>query len=250
MAHLLFDIGNTRSKMAVMEKGTLLEVAATEQLRADAIERLTERYAIDAAAACVTGAIPDFGALLPSALQGRFHLLSHRSAFPFRIDYETPNTLGMDRLAAVAGARELAPQRPLMVVDAGTCITVDLLDDKDVYRGGAILPGLVMRFRALHEQTAALPLVVPTSDELRSLTLPPLCGRSTREAIMSGVLRAAAAEIQCFASEVAARYPAFKLFLTGGDADFFANQVKFPNFANSTLLFVGLEKLLNMNINC
>ena len=135
-----------------------------------------------------------------------------------------------------------------MVVDAGTCITIDILDSQNVYRGGAILPGLAMRFRALHEQTAALPLVEPTPEERAGQVAPPDYGRSTRDAIRAGVMRAACYEIQGFAERLAEQYSGFKLFLTGGDADFFANQLKFPNFAISNLLFMGLEKLLEMNM--
>ena len=248
MAHLLFDIGNTRSKIAVMEEGIVQELLVCESLKADSIELITNRYNVDAALACITGKAPDFATLLPKELMARFHRLSYRSVFPFEIDYETPETLGMDRVAAVTGARQLASKTPLVVVDAGTCITIDFLDDQDVYRGGAILPGLTMRLRAMNEQTATLPLIVPTDEERSGRVAIPLEGRSTREAILAGVLRAAVYEIQGFIDEYARRYEDVKLFLTGGDADFFANQLIFPNFANPNLLFIGLEKLLELNI--
>ena len=165
MASLVFDIGNTRTKAAVMSGGEVLEVLVTDCLEQIDIERLCRKYAVDRAIASVVGATPDFERLLPKPLFERFHLLSYRSKLPIKIDYETPHTLGMDRVAAVVGARELCGGGPLVVVDAGSCITIDLLDDADCYRGGAILPGIAMRFKAMHEYTAALPLVTLTPAE-------------------------------------------------------------------------------------
>ena len=243
MPHLILDIGNTRSKLAVLIDGAIVNVKAVEKLDSEVIADVCSCYDVDAAIASVVGRMPDFNTLIPSHLISRFHLLSYRSHLPVTLDYETPETLGMDRVAAAVGARELSGcQDPLLVVDAGSCITIDLLDQNDVFRGGAIAPGLRMRFRALHDYTAALPLVEPDDQFIL------LGGRNTNDSILAGVQEAAALEIQAFAERYRAKMPSLKLFLTGGDADFFAKRLFFPKFANPNLMYIGLDKILKMNI--
>ncbi len=243
MNNLILDIGNTRSKIAVVSDGEVVYTQACQRLKPDELISACGRFSVSAAIASVVGSMPDFDKLIPSEIKNNFHLLSYRSRLPITIDYDTPETLGMDRVAAAVGARVLSSSKdPLLVVDAGSCITIDLLDQNDVYRGGAIAPGLRMRFRALHEFTAALPLV--DSDEQYTS----LAGRNTNDSILSGVQEAAVLEIQGFAERYRAAMPALKLFLTGGDADFFAKRLFFPKFANSNLLYIGLDKILRMNI--
>ena len=243
MSHLIFDIGNTRSKIAVVNDEEVVAVHAVTSLDASSIRSLCLRYQVDAAIASVVGHQPDFESLLPSEIINNFHQLTYKSHLPITLDYETPETLGMDRVAAAVGARELSHSRdPLLVVDAGSCITIDLLDQYDVFRGGAIAPGLRMRFRALHDYTAALPLVEPDDQFVLH------AGRNTNESILAGVQEAAAIEIQGFAERYKTTLPNLKLFLTGGDADFFAKRLFFPKFANSNLLYIGLDKILRMNI--
>ncbi len=249
MSHLIFDIGNTRTKLAVINDANLLCVNAVDTLDADLIASLCRHYHVDAAIASVVGPQPDFGSLLPASLSARFHQLSYRSRLPITLDYETPETLGMDRVAAAVGARQLSGNHdPLLIVDAGSCITVDLLDSDDVFRGGAIAPGLRMRFRALHDYTASLPLLLHDDKPLTPSALPPLSGRNTRDSILSGVLNASLFEIQGFIQSYQCTYHSLKLFLTGGDAVFFAERLFFPKFANPNLVYIGLDKILEMNI--
>lgn len=266
---MILDIGNTRAKVAVVEGGRVCEVVATATAQPQpsgheaataagcrhddgelrrAVDELCHRYDVRAAIASVVGAEPDFALLLPERLHGRFHRLSYKSQLPIAIDYDTPQTLGMDRVAAVVGARQLQGQGPLVVVDAGSCITVDLLDGTDTYRGGAILPGIAMRLRAMHELTAALPLVELSEGERDGSVATPLTGRSTRASMVAGVCNASVYEIDGFIRDYEQMYPGVKLFLTGGDADFFAKRLFFPNFATSDLMYVGLDKILEMNI--
>ncbi|MBO4308049.1 MAG: type III pantothenate kinase [Bacteroidales bacterium] len=248
MTHLILDIGNTRTKVAVMKEGDIVEQCTCPDIMQLNLRSLCTRHSVDKAIASVVGPMPDFRALLPCDVMKKFHLLSHTSRMPIKIDYATPETLGMDRVAAVVGAREQCPGSPLMVVDAGSCITIDLLDDNDCYRGGAILPGLQMRFKAMHHYTAALPEVELTAEELSGETLTPIVGRSTRESLVAGVCNAALFEIQGFAEEYRRQYPDIKLFLTGGNADFFAKRLFFPNFALPSLMLIGLDKLLELNV--
>ena len=248
MTNLILDIGNTRTKAAVMADGEVKELVVVDDIRQLDIGRLHRTHHIDKAIASVVGPQPDFRALLPAPLYERFHQLGYRSKMPIKIDYETPQTLGMDRVAAVVGARELCGGGPLIVVDAGSCITIDILDGGDCYKGGAILPGMQMRLRAMNDYTAALPLVTLTAGEREGEEEIPITGRSTRASMVSGVCNAVLFEIQGFAEKYRALFPNVKLFLTGGDAVFFAKRLFFPNFANPNLMYIGLDKILNMNI--
>ncbi|MBR3829551.1 MAG: type III pantothenate kinase [Bacteroidales bacterium] len=234
-------------KAAIMDGGEVLEVCILDGDARAKIAELTERYAVGQAIASVVGREPEWDKILPVEVRNHLHRLSYRSLLPISIDYETPETLGMDRVAAVVGARQLCSEGPLVVVDAGSCITVDFLDAKDCYRGGAILPGIAMRLRALKEFTAALPLVELSDSEWRGDCTSPLLGRSTRASIVSGVLNASVFEIQGFIEAYKKENPSVKLFLTGGNAEFFAKQLFFPNFANSSLMYIGLNKILEMN---
>lgn len=248
MANLILDIGNTRTKAAVMADGEVREVVVVDDVKQLDLGKMQRTHQIDKAIASVVGPQPDFGALLPKELYARFHQLSYKSKMPITIDYATPETLGMDRVAAVIGARELCGGGPLMVVDAGSCITIDIMDSADCYRGGAILPGIRMRMRAMNDYTAALPMVELTPGELEGEEKIPLTGRSTRESMMSGVCNAVLFEIEGFAKQYRKEFPNVKLFLTGGDAVFFAKRLFFPNFATPNLMYIGLNRILNMNI--
>lgn len=244
MANLIIDIGNTRTKVAVFEDGHKMAMQTADRLESIDINALTKEYPLDRAIASVVGRRSDIAAWLPAKLRERYHELSYRSQLPLRIDYETPETLGMDRVAAAVGAWSLCPDHALAVVDAGSCITIDFVDTQGVYEGGAILPGLSFRLRALHEYTSALPVV--KLDEKPAVL--PLTGKSTKESIVAGVLTATVFEIQGFMDAYKARHGAVKLFLTGGDAVFFAKRLFFPNFATPNLMYIGLNRILNMNI--
>ena len=248
MSNLILDIGNTRTKAAVTDGGRIVEMYTADNPDQLELDKFCILHGVVAAVASVVNCQPDFGRLLPPRVFARFHQLGPHSRLPIVIDYETPHTLGMDRIAAVVGAREECPDGPLLVVDAGTCITVDLLDGDNRFLGGAILPGIAMRLRAMHQFTAALPQVVLSPDE-RDGSLPtPMTGRTTRASLVAGACNASLFEIQGFAEAYSKQFPGIKLFLTGGDADFFAKRLFFPNFATPNLIVTGLDKILRMNV--
>ncbi len=248
MANLILDIGNTRKKAAVVEDGKVLELHMLNEDAQQTIAAMCEQFSIKRAIASVVGRKPKWDELLPPKVLENLHILSHKSLLPITIDYETPQTLGMDRVAAVVGARQLCSEGPLVVVDAGSCITIDLLDDTNCYRGGAILPGIGMRFKAMHDYTAALPLVELSAEELDGSIDTPMTGRSTRASMVSGVCNAVVYEIEVFMRDYKCTFPGIKLFLTGGNADFFAKRLFFPNFATPNLMCIGLDRILEMNI--
>lgn len=245
MANLVLDIGNTRTKMALFEGSALVEQKYVESLQADDIESICKQFCVKKCIASVVGKEPDFERILPDSLKSFFHRLTAKSKMPIKIDYDTPGTLGMDRVAAAAGAVGMSPGKPLLVIDAGSCITIDFVDENAVYHGGAILPGLRMKFRSLHDYTQALPLV---DADLAAIGDCHVAGRNTEQSILAGVATATLYEIRGFIEHYEKAYSGIKVFLTGGDSVFFANKYIFPNFAVPALVLWGLNNILEMNV--
>ena len=203
MMNLTLDIGNTMVKWALFEGGCL-----TRSGRQATLEGVPHA---ERAMVCASGRV-DEAAL--AALADEVHILSAETPLPIGVDYETPQTLGADRVAAACGARRLGEGRACVVVDAGTCITIDYIDAAGVYRGGAILPGMEMKFRALHTFTAKLPLLENVSADEGCLT-----GRSTRESMTAGVLTATRFAVEGFVARYRQQCASCAVLLTGGDAE-------------------------------
>lgn len=162
--------------------------------------------------------------------------VANLSNWPFVNRYTTPETLGIDRKVLAAGAALLEKGKSCLIIDAGTCITYDFLLPDSSYLGGAISPGLHMRFRALHEFTAKLPLVSNAQETA-------LIGNSTITAIQSGVINGVVAEINGIINRYKQQYTDFTIILTGGDAEFLATQLKNGIFADSNFMQRALYAL-------
>lgn len=164
-------------------------------------------------------------------------ILSHKTRMPVIIDYKTPETLGMDRVAAAIGAKKHFPGQNCIVIDAGTCITSDFIDKENIYHGGIISPGIHMRIKAMHQFTGALPLVnIKYNDDL--------LGKSTEEALQNGALKGTIWEISAFIKEINKKFGKSRVVFTGGDAKYFVNYFKTMIFADSNLILVGLNEIL------
>ncbi len=239
--NLVIDIGNTLIKYAVFENNKILFDEYSESgLFLSKVKELFELY-------------PKIGHSLISsvgALQGkeqdivslfcRVHVLTSESKVPFKNSYATPQTLGMDRIAVATAAFYLNPRGNTLVIDAGTCITYDMVNDSGEYVGGAISPGVQMRYKAMHNQTAGLPLLRP--DEILDFI-----GNSTETCMHSGVVNGVSLEIDGVISQYRSRFQDLTVILTGGDSHFFANRLKNTIFANSKFLLEGLNYLLEYN---
>ena len=181
---------------------------------------------------------------LESSLSGRaaaYIKLSHETPLPIEMQYESPDTLGYDRLANAIGARKLAPAgRHALVIDVGTCLKFDFIHAEEGYFGGAISPGVQMRYRSLHRDTHALPLV--DSKEPADLI-----GRNTSKSIHSGVINGMSAEIEGVIQRYQSEFNPLAVFLTGGDAQIFEKALKNDIFAHSFLTLVGLNDILEFN---
>lgn len=165
----------------------------------------------------------------------------NNTPMPIKIDYRTPDTLGSDRLAAAIGAMQQAPGRNILVIDAGSAITIDLIDSKGHFLGGNISPGVKMRLTALHSQTSRLPQIEKEGDI-------PKFGYNTETAIRSGVIRGICHEIDGYIAEIKGVFPDVLVFLTGGDEKTLIDKIKSPIFADKFLVAKGLKHILTKNI--
>jgi type III pantothenate kinase len=248
---LAVDIGNTRIKVAVFEGNTLLE-----QFHFSNMELQKElHFILNKYKNATEIVVASVGAILKEAFlefesRVKIHFISSNSPLPFKNKYSTPSTLGIDRMVLASGAVLKYPNQNRLVIDAGTCITYDFIDEKDNYLGGAISPGIRLRFESLHNYTAKLPLVALESIEEQNSTSNaiPFIGNSTLDAINSGVINGVINEIEGFISQYEAVYPKFIIILTGGDTEFLAKRLKNTIFANSNFLLESLNQTFQHKI--
>jgi type III pantothenate kinase len=239
MRNLAIDIGNTAIKYALFEDELLTysgQLPAQEDLPGDSRLAQVDNLIV----ASVRAQESQLLSRLP--VKGKRLALTFETPVPVTNRYQTPQTLGADRLAAVVGASFLFPDTDCLVIDAGTCITTDFVDRDKNYHGGSISPGLEMKFRALHTFTQKLPLIQEARETV------PLAGRNTAEAIRSGVLNGTVAELNGIISAYRAQSPQLTVVLCGGDAAFFETNIKAPIFAVPELVLIGLNRILNYNV--
>ena len=239
MTTLTIDIGNTLAKLAVFQNNEMLDFQSVERLEAKHISEILNQFSLDGYIVSSVAKMPDF---LQDLLRGVKHVkFDHQTSIPITNKYETPETLGLDRLALAVAATKLAPQTDVLVISAGTCITYDFITSKNEYIGGAISPGLRMRARAMHEFTERLPLVdLPMEIGY--------CGSNSTSAIQSGILKGVQDEIEAKIVFFKEGNPAGKIFLTGGDQNYLVNSIKNRTFAVSNMVLIGLNEILQHNI--
>jgi type III pantothenate kinase len=236
---LIIDIGNSSVKAAMADSGNFRKQERLKSATPGIISKYIGRHRLDAAIVSSTGTDP---APLLSWLRNRceqVHLLTSDSRFPFAIEYRTPETLGTDRLAAAAGACYKFPGADLLVLDAGSAMTVDQITG-GVYRGGSISPGLSMRFRALHEFTGRLPLV----RQRKRFTFP---GQSTADAIAGGVIMGMVYEINEYIRTFGEKHRSPVTVITGGDGEILSGLISGKVWYYPDLVTSGLYYLLEEN---
>ncbi len=232
------DFGNTRGKIAFFDgNGLLLEqmILPEDALQ---LEKLLQSKGVKQAIVSTVAPHKLLGlqGIWPSSIP--LEVLGHSTGLPIKNAYQTPETLGMDRLAAVVGAWALFPGQASLVVDMGTCITYDFISDEGVYLGGAIAPGMRMRSRAMHEFTAALPEVVQYEEAM-------LTGVSTETCLRSGVVNGVCFEVEGHRRGYKEGFEIFNTVLCGGDAHFFESKLKAPIFVRTELVAIGLNAILD-----
>ncbi|WP_373495820.1 type III pantothenate kinase [Aquiflexum sp.] len=239
MKNFVIDIGNTRQKTALFEDGKVLleENYGDFGIFMEAAKSLQFQHAIISSVTYTQKQLED-------QLGFPFLFLDKNTDLPITNKYATPETLGVDRKAAVIGARSIFENGPLLAVDLGSCITYDFLDENDNYLGGAISPGLQMRFRAMHQQTARLPLA-----ELESGTVPEFVGNSTVSCLRSGVYFGILNELNGFVQTYQKQYHNLKVIICGGDSKIFESLTKDHIFVIPNLILYGLDRILSYNVN-
>jgi type III pantothenate kinase len=239
--NLVIDIGNSRVKISVFNSGDVIFTIPLDEIAPENIQMLKEEH--PSLTQAILSATRDVSSDLISYLTNNFDTfidLDAKTPLPIENLYETKETLGKDRLAAVVGAFDLYPNTNVLVIDAGTAITFDLINEKGQYLGGNISPGLEMRFRALNQFTGQLPLVQKNEFEN-------LYGRTTEEAIRAGVQHGIVFEVDKAIDTFKEFYNNLKVIITGGDAKFFDKKLKNSFFVHFNLTALGLNRILEHN---
>ena len=229
--NLTIDIGNTHTKMALFDGDKIIGCWK------DSWDK--EHYAaqVEQVAVCATGKMPPLSDLIPKGVA--VCQVSSSVNLPITLDYDTPETLGADRIAAAAAAAGLFRGHGCVIIDVGTCVTVDFLDSHSVYHGGAIIPGVAMQLEALHTFTEKLPLI-NLSSYSRATSV---CGQSTRESILAGVMDGIIFSLQGFVSHYFERGLADCVVCTGGGAHYLSLPESWKN--EPDLVMIGMNEILN-----
>jgi type III pantothenate kinase len=239
--NLIIDIGNSFTKIAIFRNGALGDVEQVNACSVGYFQKVLSHY--PGIHKSILSTVKEEDAGLIQFLERnipQFIHLNERTPLPIINTYKTPETLGKDRIAAVIGANNIFPGKTVLVVDAGTALTFDLLTEEGRYLGGNISPGLKMRFRALHEFTGSLPLS-KESDEFSDT------GNTTENAIISGVQLGMIYEMDGYIDHMKKKHKDLQVVLTGGDSLFFDKKLKNSIFVNQNLVLIGLNNILEFN---
>jgi len=240
---LTIDVGNTQIKSAVFEENTLIEkeIFSLPNFQISVKNILKKFKKISVLVIASVGKI-EKKQLEVFSQSVKIYFIDREKVLPFINKYATPTTLGIDRLVLTAGAVLQFPSQNRLIIDVGTCVTYDFVDENDVYYGGAISPGFRLRYEAMHNYTAKLPLL-----ELKDIEN--LVGNSTDNSMHSGVVNGLTFEIDGYIDAIKAEKENFIIILTGGDANFLAKRLKNTIFANSNFLLESLNSLYQYQIN-
>lgn len=236
---LCFDFGNTRLKCAVFNDSELKEVIVLENDASPAIENLVQQYRPSKS---ILASVIDHNIEVETILSraGKFHKLSHQSKLAFTAPVGKSETIGADRLALVAAAVHFYPHKHNLIIGLGSCITYNFINKFHEFLGGGISPGLEMRFKAMNQFTAQLPLIKADSNF-------PLVGYDTRTNLLSGTILGMSKEMDGMIDEYALKYSNFNVHLTGGDMGFFVPHLKNKIFADPHLIYKGLYAISETN---
>lgn len=242
--NLTIDQGNSRTKVALFnDEGRIVKNFIYKSFAASDIEKLFALYPIsDSIISSVVNIEPAVVNAL-NRLSKHFVLFDHFTPIPIRNGYNSPETLGQDRLAAAVGAAYLCPKQNILIIDAGSAITYDFVSEEGEFVGGNIAPGIKMRLTMLHRMTKKLPQVEVEENELL-----PLFGKTTRDAIAAGVIRGIVYEVKGYIRSLNAQLKQLTVMLTGGNAPFIANNSRNTSFQlEKNLVLIGLNQILEHN---
>ena len=234
---LVIDSGNTYTKIGQFVEGKLINVHQKESLKDIALTVQQYRPG-KIVLGSVNFPLDQFKKKISSI---EIHPILSTTEVPFKVKYKTPETLGIDRLAGIAWAWEQSPGKNILVIDAGTCITYDFINEEGEYLGGGISPGIELRLKSLHAFTTNLP-EVRFKEDFR------LIGDTTQNSILSGVMNGLIEEINGIISEYKKKYKDLTIFMSGGSVIFFESKIKHSIFAFPNIVLLGLYSLYEFNI--
>ena len=232
--NLVIDIGNTLVKYAVFKNNEVFIIKKSDDFDGRLVDKLLKNNDIQK---IIVSSVRE-----KVTINSEIHTvyLSEKTNVPITVKYKTPNTLGKDRLAGVVAAAVLYPNKNVLVIDAGSCITMDYIDKNKVYFGGRISPGIEMRYNSLKKFTKNLPkLTINTSFNL--------IGNDTNSSIVSGVQSGILAEVETIITDLRKENESLFVVVTGGDTIFFENTLKNSIFADPFLVLKGLNEILKYN---
>ena len=250
--NLAVDIGNTQIKFGLFQEDTLIKVFRypTEEIKSEHLSLFIRSLRKE---------FPDIKkGILCSVVQlnhsfldeiqflNPLHVFLSSSRINFSNLYASPDSLGLDRMAAVSGSLVENPSGNSLIINAGTCITYDFINENREYLGGAISPGFGLRSKALHTFTSKLPLI-----DLRLISDTPYMGKTTTECIQAGIIWAVIHEVKGFIEQYLSDHPGMKIILAGGDANFLDTHLKNTIFAHQIkwmpdLVLIGLNRILKI----
>ena len=239
--NLIIEQGNSATKVAVYDQDNIVFMSNYKDFKEADISQLFNQYPLING---IFSTVIEHNKALITCLENqltRFFFFDEKLRLPIEVSYQTPETLGRDRIAVAVGANFLQPQKDVLVIDAGTAITFEVVEAPGIYLGGNISPGVIARFHALNRHTKRLPLV-----EEREIV--PLLGTSTETAILSGVVRGIVFEMDGYINELQNKYSGLYVFLTGGHTFYFEKRLKNAIFADKKLALIGLNRILEYNI--
>lgn len=236
---ICFDFGNTRLKAGIFNENELLWVRVLDNAETSTIQALMDEWKPQKT---ILSSVIHHSKEIENLLskQSQFHLLGPDSKINFTTPVGKPSTIGADRLALVSAAVDIFPLQHNLIISLGTCITYNFVNNSHEFLGGSISPGMQMRFKAMHEQTALLPLV-EASNEFT------LVGYDTKTNLLSGVIMGISAEIEGIINLYEQKYGNFNVLLTGGDICYFVPHLKKRIFADQNLIFKGLYAICKKN---
>lgn len=242
MLNFCVDIGNSSVKICVFKNNKLVYKEIKNSLDVESVSELCRHFpGIEhVILSSVQRENQDVQGLLKRFFTN-FVEFTDKTPVPVTNLYESKQTLGKDRLAAIIGANNMYPGKNVLVVDAGTAITFDFVNYKGEYLGGNISPGLLMRFKALNQFTGRLPLLEPADDFL-------LLAKNTKQAVLSGVINGMIFEIDGYIDSLKDKYKGLITILTGGDANFFDKKLKNTIFVDQNLVLTGLNRIIEYNV--
>lgn len=240
--NLILDSGNTSTKIYLFEKDRIVASQKVELLDLYLLDKIFKEFAVQASIYSHVGnANSDVQIFLKS--HSDYIAFNQQTSVPIKNNYQTPDTLGLDRLAAVCGAAKILPNSNVLCIDMGSCVTYDFISADGRYMGGAISPGLSMRYKAMHTFTAQLPLLQADTSQKQKLI-----GTNTEESMRSGAFNGYIFEIHGFIEAYQKNYPDLLCLVCGGDAALLDTQLKNSIFVRADLVAEGLNTILNYNV--